>query len=152
MLLRDVFGRLLTKAWKVDLLSHLPLVPMLSRPLKPRIEFLDRTLKECLSSHPECAEAQTAGWVPRRLVDINTLGHRLYLEENLPGWGVTYATLSHVWGPNSNIPGRLTAANHARYKDRSRGIVFWELPEGWRAAILKLRDLNVRYIWVDALW
>jgi hypothetical protein len=140
---------------EVDLTSHLPLVPNEPLVRKPRLRFLARTLKECRDRHPDCAAAQIAGWVPTRLLNIDSSGQCFYLEEyatGSDGRAVTYATLSHVWGPDAKIPARLTAENYERYKDSSRGLGYWELPKAWQNAISKLRALDIRHVWVDALW
>lgn len=67
------------------------------------------------------------------------------------GWGSSnYATLSHCWG--GHVPARLTTENQLDFQQQ---IPYLELPLTFQHAILATRflplELNVHYIWIDAL-
>lgn len=120
------------------------------------VEFLSRTFEACKNDHPQCSLAQTAGWIPTRLLDVqfaNQQPDRIFLVEskdilaNVADATRPYLTLSHVWG--SSTPLSLTTGNYAHLRD---GIALLGLPQCYKDAIYMARKLNVRYLWIDSLW
>lgn len=106
-------------------------------------------VSSCRQDHDSCIQSRNAGsWCPTRLIDIGGYGDSnwsLFLRpddgSSLPG----YATLSYRWGSNSDFKltrSKLETGFHGRIDD---------LPRTFREAVVVVRRLSVRYLWIDRL-
>lgn len=107
-------------------------------------------LEECAVSHPTCGEEQSdPSFYPTRLIDVglDLQGDLCYLRDcGKEPPKSRYITLSHCWGAGTFS--QLTEATKGRLE---RGVSIRELSQTFRDAILLVRWLKVRYIWIDAL-
>lgn len=108
------------------------------------------------SSHQRCSTAQRPTWVPKRLIRIGrTQTDRILLVEtaNLCKPVEKYITLSHCWGDPqiSPLSLRLTVEDEAPFGDPAVGVVWEKLPKNFQHAIEVARELDVQYVWIDAL-
>lgn len=115
-----------------------------------------RWIQECLQDHSGCHLSTVRQCTAKRLIQIGTLEDfsDVRLVERTPeGWknnDLRYVTLSHRWGGSLSF--KLT-------EDRLRHffnlIPFNQLPRTFQDAIVAARslpeELNVRYIWIDAI-
>lgn len=108
-------------------------------------------MRFCDDEHPQCrsmAGIKAAGSLPTRVLDIgDTENHvtRLCISKET-GISGQYAALSHCWG--GKIDHRLTLKNLDKMK---AGIEVATLPKNFQDAIRICRELNLRYLWIDAL-
>lgn len=59
-----------------------------------------------------------------------------------------YMTLSHRWGPNPSDYLQLTTES---YRHLSNGIEVEALPQLYQDAVYVVRQLRIRYLWIDSL-
>lgn len=91
--------------------------------------------------------------MPNRLLDVlaspdNPGFVRLVERDELSATTASsYATLSHAWGQHR--PWMLTQANKEAMK---KGFLSKTLPLCFHDAVEITRKLDVRYLWIDALW
>ena len=108
------------------------------------LELARHWFKNCCEHHQKCNTQLDSGWYPRRLVDVSEPTPRLILtSERIPDG--PYATMSHCWGPDHFLV--LTAENIG---DFVSGIPFSSFLPSFRDAITVVRDLGLRYIWIDS--
>jgi hypothetical protein len=104
--------------------------------------------------------------LPTRLLDLSGLPERRELLNRSTQWRSMfqeracrliemrpesrgqYVALSYCWG--SNVPFTTTSANLQEHKQEN-GITFDQLPETLQDAVLMVRFLGLRYLWVDCL-
>ena len=112
------------------------------------IELSKKWMQLCRTTHPKCKRRH--GFLPTRLVDVYTeksgnskvrLVRGIELHED-----VDYLTLSHCWG--KQLPFRLLKRNSKQLYD---GFDTRELPKTFQDAILTVKRLCQRYIWIDSL-
>ncbi|KAL5605921.1 hypothetical protein FOVSG1_006068 [Fusarium oxysporum f. sp. vasinfectum] len=104
-------------------------------------------LHECKMNHTACITSSNNAWYPTRLLD---LGHGRTItklivtqHEELTG---PYMTLSHRWG---TFPyEKLTTQSEHRFKC---SIDLQSLPRLFQQAVEVVRQLQVRYLWIDSL-
>jgi hypothetical protein len=112
--------------------------------LSPQLLLQPRqTIKECVESHIECRRGVNAR-LPRRVIDVGYSEACLY--ETRGGETPYYATLTHCW--ENSQPLTTTKAN---YNYRLGRLVWNELPIAFQEAIQIVRDLGLRYLWIDSL-
>ncbi|KAI9783569.1 MAG: hypothetical protein M1839_003739 [Geoglossum umbratile] len=108
-------------------------------------------MQECASSHPHC-RAQSV-LKPRRLLSISDSrvfpDIRLRLSSTQPV-DQKYAALSYCWGPPAIQKHQVTTTK-ANLKDHERVIRLSELPQTIVDAVSVGRQLDIPYLWVDAL-
>lgn len=116
-----------------------PAIYAISKPL----DLAASWYHSCLQHHRKCKGRQTTEWYPTRLLSISTANVRLIQtsEEFLEG---PYATLSHCWGSE-----RLTFMTAENKVDFEAGIPLASLPSIFQDAILTVRGLEIRHIWID---
>ena len=131
-----------------------------SRRKKPESETLSHAnislfsewLRNCSRLHKQCRHRYDVR-LPTRIIDVGLADHsqdpRLIASSDLLG---EYVALSHCWGPLHQSH----AASYARtlkenVKDMQRGILLEKLPQNFRDAILIVRKLELRFLWIDAL-
>ncbi|KAL8739130.1 MAG: hypothetical protein Q9181_000159 [Wetmoreana brouardii] len=119
-------------------------------PANMRLIF--RWLDDCEADHAKCHHERLPR-LPTRVIDVGpsdgSADVRLLVTGGTPG---NYVVLSHCWGlrPSStlNKESQLLQANS---EDFERRIDIESLPKNFRDAILVVRKLEIRYLWIDAL-
>ena len=108
-------------------------------------------MRFCKDEHPQCRSMtgiKAPGSLPTRVLDIGDTENnvtRLCISKEA-GISGQYAALSHCWG--GKIHHRLTLNTLDKMK---AGIEVATLPKNFQDAIRICRELNLRYLWIDAL-
>jgi hypothetical protein len=106
-------------------------------------------LRRCLALHPLCAiSTHPNPPLPTRVLDVgagssSSLGIRLVDGVGRHG---PYVTLSHVWGRS-----RIITSTTSTIEQRRIGIPLSDLSRTFRDAVKVIRQLSVRYLWIDSL-
>ncbi|KAM0210102.1 hypothetical protein ACHAQD_010843 [Fusarium lateritium] len=104
-------------------------------------------LLECKMNHTTCSPCSNEAWFPTRLLDLGhgraTIKLIVTQEEEPTG---PYMTLSHRWGPFPYE--KLTTESVDRFKS---SINLQSLPQVFQQAIEVVRELQIRYLWIDSL-
>jgi hypothetical protein len=109
--------------------------------------LLQKWMNKCLQTHAVCQRLLKRYW-PTRLIDVGTVAAyecRLCITEQKETQG-PYATLSHCWGDAV-----LTKLLLNNFDDMIVSIDEGNLPLTFREAIATVRELGIRYIWIDSL-
>lgn len=101
-------------------------------------------LRQCSDSHGTCRNKKKYNR-PARLLSFDENVVRVVRTESF-GAMPQYATLSYCWGREPFT--KLTASNMNTF---CQGIAILDLPEVFRDAIRVARELELSYIWIDAL-
>ncbi|OAG09369.1 HET-domain-containing protein [Paraphaeosphaeria sporulosa] len=114
---------------------------------KDTILLMQKWVDECVALHPECQQPSVWNY-PTRIVDVGTehdetVRLSITAKERLEG---AYATLSHCWG--AAVPFRLLESN---LDELTTHIDVRVLPQTFQDAVLTVRALGIRYIWIDSL-
>ncbi|KAF2101722.1 HET-domain-containing protein [Rhizodiscina lignyota] len=122
--------------------------PVLEDPADPvSLARLRRWLTDCSSKHSKC-NLQTAP-LPLRLLDIadsSLPSSQIRLVEPPPGTEGHYASLSHCWGHSPQF-----TTTRSTLEARKTGIDLSHLPKTFQDAVIVIRELGLRYIWIDSL-
>jgi hypothetical protein len=122
-------------------------------PLKWSLAKCKSWLSDCLDHHKCCGHrgADKSRFLPTRLLDVGSQKQqsiRLVLSKDLEeSVEATYATLSYCWGATNDAACTTTE----NLIDRLEGIPVESLPRTLQDAIQLTRDLDIRYLWIDAL-
>ncbi|PQE10982.1 heterokaryon incompatibility protein [Rutstroemia sp. NJR-2017a BVV2] len=111
-----------------------------------KVFTLKSWLHDCETNHKNCKTPVRQ--LPKRLIDIGSLGvrpPRLVMSEDLHHQDIKYATLSYCWG-NQNLC--TYGENESSYKE---GIPFQLIPRTLQDAMTLTYNLNIQYLWIDAL-
>lgn len=113
------------------------------------IQWVRSKLDICFESHVICPLA-TERPFPKRILALerNSIGEicvKVMEMENTGTLGI-YATLSHCWG--LELPCVMSRGNRT---DRMRGIPWTELPKTFQDAVRYSLELDISYLWIDAL-
>ncbi|KAF7954402.1 hypothetical protein EAE96_005524 [Botrytis aclada] len=123
-------------------------------PIERSMLIIRKWISHCDNKDGACAGSRKSSRVPTRVLDV--LGKasnrgsvflvesdemKLESEKNLP-----YITLSHCWGKTQ--PLTTTRDNFAAHKEE---IALENLPKTFQDAIMVVRALGIRYIWIDSL-
>lgn len=113
------------------------------------IHWVKSRLDICFGNHKTCPLAMGRPF-PTRLLALNrNPGGGIYVKvmevENKDSLGI-YATLSHCWGVE--LPCVLSTENRT---NRLCGIPWTELPQTFQDAIRYCLELEISYLWIDAL-
>ena len=107
-----------------------------------------RWIKDCISDHAGCSEAQSSPqFFPTRVIDVS--GHPDVVKLVISGksqTGSKYLTLSHCWGLSPTVFS--TAESLPEF---TAGIETHTLPLTFRDAIVITRRLGYKYLWIDSL-
>lgn len=108
-------------------------------------------LAECEHGHHKCppkmTRPATPAW-PLRLLDISDADgspQMIKLIED-PPVDTRYATLSHCWGDALHF-----ILEHRTLHEYKQGIELSKLPKTYQDAIFIARQLDIRFLWIDAL-
>ncbi|THV52464.1 hypothetical protein BGAL_0078g00130 [Botrytis galanthina] len=123
-------------------------------PIERSMLIIRKWISHCDNEHGACAGSRKSSQVPTRVLDVvgKALNRgsvflvesdemKLEYEKNLP-----YITLSHCWGKTQ--PLTTTRDNFAAHKEE---IPLENLPKTFQDAIMVVRALGIRYIWIDSL-
>ncbi|KAL8334363.1 hypothetical protein RB598_008897 [Gaeumannomyces tritici] len=104
----------------------------------------------CTQSHEECTRRTSdAAWYPTRLLECRIDGNSETLrlvETGKTAVDGPYMTLSHCWGNKDCL--KLTTDN---YTQLLQEIPISTIPRLYRDALVVIRELNVKYLWIDSL-
>ena len=84
--------------------------------------------------------------LPTRVVDVNLQGGNPILYSSQPGEAGQYATLIYCWGK-----GNALKTTRETYAENSRGFSLASCPKTLKDAIMITRQLQIQYIWIDAV-
>ncbi|CAG1977645.1 unnamed protein product [Fusarium graminearum] len=114
---------------------------------EPSLKFLKDRMDECLSacddSHVLCKQAVNKP-LPKRVLDVREEKVRLCQTDGQSG---DYCALSYRWGP----PEETLRTTDRNINDMMIGIELPSLPKLLQDAVALTRQLNVPYLWIDAL-
>lgn len=125
-------------------------------------------IQECIKSHDACKTRASSSFLPTRIVDVRPGAAEdqvrvIITKETQLSDGGQYLALSYCWGNNANPSSNmeltrivsgprtahvLTSENMSSYKE---AILTSSLPATIRDAFTIVRQLGMRYIWIDAL-
>ncbi|EXJ59980.1 hypothetical protein A1O7_04128 [Cladophialophora yegresii CBS 114405] len=141
--------------------TNVQVKPISSTTSDPKVvEKAKEWIAECTRAHDKCRVASDPAWVPNRLLDVQMALDpdksadiiRLVsrkpgeTDTNAPRMEGSYVTLSHRWG---NVPFlKLTRAKLTAFLN---GIPLRDLPQTFQDAIKVTRELDKRWLWIDAL-
>ena len=98
-------------------------------------------------NHSCCGSSQVPP-LPTRIINVGTRNKDPYLNIS-DGQAGTYIALSYCWGdPQQHIPLVTTDDN---FQDHRLRLPYIDLPKTIKDAIILCRELEVNYLWVDAL-
>lgn len=103
-------------------------------------------IRSCLDKHEQCPEPTQPHTYPTRLLALGAHNCSLVLSQDHESLG-PYAALSYCWGPNPSFL-HLTADNVHEFRG---GVPYSSLPIAFQEAILVIKELGIRYLWIDAL-
>lgn len=124
------------------------------------IEKAKEWITECITTHEECQVQDNSNWHPNRLLDLYALldsdasdqqvrivslkgGERRPDDPHIEG---PYVTLSHCWGTQEFLKLKRDTFNTFH-----KGLSLERLPLTFQHAAKVCRDLDVRWLWIDAL-
>ncbi|KAH7131036.1 heterokaryon incompatibility protein-domain-containing protein [Dactylonectria macrodidyma] len=122
-------------------------------PLSQRsLKIANSWLEACLRDHGEACGSPSFDAMPTRVLDVSPDG-KICLKvcqntnQNTNLVDRRYAALSHCWG-TTDTPFITTVSNLER---RMEGIDFDEMPKTFQDAITVVKNLGLRYLWIDSL-
>jgi hypothetical protein len=99
-------------------------------------------IDQCSKTHGLC-QPIIKGRLPKRVIDV---GHReAHLYETAGEFG-DYVALSHAWSYSQPLKTTISTL-----KQRLGRLVWQELPTAFQEAILVVRAVGLRYLWIDSL-
>jgi Heterokaryon incompatibility protein (HET) len=109
------------------------------------LQFIQECLRNCCSLHKACCQPQDK-ILPKRVLDIgldnSSMSLRITDHER-----ANYAVLSYCWGKTDKML-RTTGSNLEKFESK---IPWDDLPRTLQDAIVVVRQLGLRYIWIDCL-
>lgn len=130
---------------KVNIVSN----PLIDHTIED-FKLVHSRLSDCVRHHSKCGP-EFSSFIPTRLLDTGdaTLCESpriVSLAAN--GSALQYVTLSYCWG--NNMPQK-TKSTKQNINERMESISIEALPQTFKDAIAVVRQLGLRYIWIDAL-
>ncbi|KAK4097756.1 HET-domain-containing protein [Parathielavia hyrcaniae] len=112
--------------------------------------LLGTWLRTCDEKHEECHRppGKESFW-PKRVIYVGDR-NKLTLVEEQPQ-GEDYLVLSHCWGPLTDQEKERFCTTSENYGSRKLGFDYDELPKTFQDAIEVTRELQKKYLWIDAL-
>ncbi|KAF2635917.1 HET-domain-containing protein [Massarina eburnea CBS 473.64] len=110
--------------------------------------FARRCIQDCMtnSKHVACKlPSRSSAAAPKRLLDVGRVTAPIRLIDT-QGKHFEYAALSHCWGA-----GPALTVTKLNWKKLASSIPFESLPPLFQDAVVIVRQLGLRYIWIDAL-
>jgi hypothetical protein len=99
-------------------------------------------MEYCLNAHSRCSPT-ARGRLPKRVIDVGSREAHLY---EPMGEFADYVALSHAW--SYSLPIKTEKQN---LNSRIGRLVWNELPTAFQEAIIIVRALGLRYLWIDSL-
>ncbi|GES65480.1 hypothetical protein ATETN484_0012038500 [Aspergillus terreus] len=132
--------------WAVTMYIHLPTDgPNISEYLDGTNEASAQRIKamlhSCCDSHQSCG-TRDPPLLPRRVLDVQEM--RLHISQ--PNQRAHYTALSYCWGGQQSFT--TTTKTYAPLQDR---ILPQDMPQTLQDAAIVTRQLDLRYLWIDAL-
>jgi len=113
------------------------------------LQLIEQWLSVCLRSHAQCQRPRRAVNKFARILDVGLGGQstivRLLDHDDVP-LNASYVTISHCWGSREIT--MLRRENLAQFKN---SIDMEILPATFQDSINLVRQLGVRYVWIDSL-
>jgi hypothetical protein len=134
-----------------------PVRPLTSSCSYQAFSLMERWINTCIEEHGICKKSisgevlkESDGFpLPTHVIDVGprdgSVEPRL-LESN--GSSGNWVALSHCWGPPEHQPYRTIRENVERHR---RAILMEQLPKTFIDAIEIVRNLGLRYVWIDSL-
>lgn len=107
-------------------------------------------LRECQQTHENCNYASASTILPTRLIHLGLLEGQpsIRLVDSFELFeNVRYATLSHRWG----LSGQSLTLRTENIESFKEGIDWSSLPRTFQEAAICCKELDVHYLWIDAL-
>jgi Heterokaryon incompatibility protein (HET) len=113
-------------------------------------------LTACQKQHQNCSMKlsgqtidSTLAQLPSRVIDVGSLDGitppRLLDANGMQG---EYVALSHCWGPREQRP---LITNRSNLWQHLKEIPWTKLPKTFQDAITVVRNINIKYLWIDSL-
>lgn len=142
--------RVLSRSWYANLRIDDPAAQYIStRPFladfasREALCAIGSWVPECEQSHPNCYDTEKTGLLPTRVIDVDSL----QVHHTRQGETGRYAALSYCWGPCELVRGALLKENLEALKTE---IHLDTLPQTVKDAIICVKRLGLRYLWIDA--
>lgn len=107
------------------------------------VELIKHWLSTCETQHKACNKTTVPTWYPSRLLDVCGSNIRLVSTES-EKISARYATLSHCWGKTP-----FESLSTENMHSLQEGLPLSWFPLTFRDAILLVRRLELRYLWID---
>ena len=105
-------------------------------------------MRNCIDNHSDCASSETLSELPTQVLDVRAVDGtedvRLHIGDHELG---EYACLSYCWGGASQ-PSKLSRDTLSSFRQQ---ISLRYLPQSIQDAVITVRGLELRYLWVDSL-
>lgn len=110
---------------------------------------LSEWVRNCNQYHHECLPAPHAP-LPTRVIDVGKDSDpTMKLYETANGEIGQYTALSHPWGDAAtHKPFQTLRSNYEAFKQE---IVFDQLPQTFKDAVITTRAMGVRFLWIDSI-
>ncbi|KAI0441634.1 heterokaryon incompatibility protein-domain-containing protein [Xylaria telfairii] len=111
----------------------------------PSLSFVSRMISQCKETHQHCGKEEEQS-LPKRILSIDLINGKdiKLVEGSLER--ARYACLSHCWGETKSIV--TTSENLGNHK---KGLLWESLPRLYRDVITFCWELEIQYLWIDAL-
>lgn len=103
-------------------------------------------ISSCATTHSMCRTAEFPP-LPSRIIDVNSNPPKLLHSASIYS-RVPYVTLSYSWGVSRDQQYLTTIANEAAHMV---GMPLLDMPQTFQEAVLVVRTLELRYLWIDAI-
>jgi hypothetical protein len=110
------------------------------------LAWLRQRLDTCVRDHPSCQPRDDLQ-LPTRILDLGRDSSHIFLVESAGIEVPRYTCLSYRWGPVETSLRTLST----NYKKHEAGILIDSLSPMFQDVINIIRQLQVRYLWIDAL-
>ncbi|KAF2011499.1 HET-domain-containing protein [Aaosphaeria arxii CBS 175.79] len=110
------------------------------------LTWLRQRLDTCVRDHPSC-QPRDGLRLPTRILDLGRDSSHIFLVESAGIEVFRYTCLSYRWGPVEKSLRTLST----NYKKHKAGILIDSLCPMFQDVVNVIRQLQVRYLWIDAL-
>lgn len=109
------------------------------------LTFVSGLIDQCTSTHQICGKGDES-LLPKRIIYIGSKSSQLIKLVENSRVRARYACLSHCWGNTKSIESTKTNID-----DHKSNLSWDSLPKTYRDAITFCWELNIQYLWIDAL-
>ncbi|KAI4864850.1 heterokaryon incompatibility protein-domain-containing protein [Hypoxylon rubiginosum] len=105
-------------------------------------------LDTCLTKHQSCPSQTQTVALPFRYLDVNDGIHsdRIFLRDSGVEPDHRYVALSHCWGTAEQL-----CTTSTTLQSHKEGIPIQILPQTFKDAVRVVREVGLRYLWIDSL-